>query len=202
MPDSTSGGCPPGEQSFEACLAELQNMVRLLEDGTLGLAESIAGFERGIALLRHCYRTLEQAEQKIEILSGFDQAGNAVTAPFDAAATLETGQGTAGRRRKKPACADALNRFRPVAERPVPSRSPNPNLGLTCLFLTKDSSSKMTPRSGRSKEGVSGVGRREPMLRDFPPTRHAARPVGSVLRKRPRFHANILTPRRLCCPRF
>jgi exodeoxyribonuclease VII small subunit len=103
MPDSTSGGCQPGEQSFEACVAELQDLVRLLEGGTLGLAESIAGFERGISLLRHCYRTLEQAEQKIEILSGFDQAGNPVTVPFDAASTLEMGQGSAGRRKKKPA---------------------------------------------------------------------------------------------------
>ncbi len=100
---STSRACQPGEQTFEACLAELQNLVRLLEDGTLGLAESIAGFERGISLLRHCYKTLEQAEQKIEILSGFDQAGNAVTAPFDAASTLEAGQGAAGRRKKKSA---------------------------------------------------------------------------------------------------
>jgi exodeoxyribonuclease VII small subunit len=102
MPDSTPAGCQPGAQSFEACLNELQDLVRLLEGGTLGLAESIAGFERGISLLRHCYGTLEQAEQKIEILSGFDQAGNPVTAPFDAASTLETGQGTAGRRKKKP----------------------------------------------------------------------------------------------------
>jgi exodeoxyribonuclease VII small subunit len=102
MADATSGGCQPGEQSFEACLAELQDVVRLLESGTLGLAESIAGFERGISLLRHCHQTLGQAEQKIEILSGFDRAGNPITAPFDAESTLETGQGAAGRRKNKP----------------------------------------------------------------------------------------------------
>jgi exodeoxyribonuclease VII small subunit len=128
MPESTSGGCQPGDQSFEACLAELQNMVRLLEDGTLGLAESIAGFERGIALLRHCYRTLEQAEQKIEILSGFDQAGNPVTAPFDAAATLEAGQGTAGRRRKKPA-APTPEPVSPAGRTPRAEPEPEPEPG-------------------------------------------------------------------------
>jgi len=100
MSDSTSGGCPPGEQSFEACLSELQDLVRLLEGGSLGLAESIAGFERGISLLRHCYQTLEQAEQKIELLSGFDRSGNPIMMPFDAASTLETSQAAADRREK------------------------------------------------------------------------------------------------------
>jgi exodeoxyribonuclease VII small subunit len=99
MPEPSSG--EPGDQTFEACLAELQDLVRMLEEGRLGLSESIAGFERGIALLRHCYRTLEQAEQKIEILSGFDETGSPVVTPFDAASTLETGQGAAGRRKKK-----------------------------------------------------------------------------------------------------
>jgi exodeoxyribonuclease VII small subunit len=102
MPEPNPGGCQPGEQSFEACLAELQDLVRLLDGGTLGLAESIAGFERGISLLRHCYRTLEQAEQKIEILSGVDQAGKPIIAPFDAASTLETAQEAVARRKKRP----------------------------------------------------------------------------------------------------
>ncbi len=71
-------------------LAELQDLVRILEEGTLGLDESIARFERGISLLRRCYQALERAEQKIELLTGFDRAGNPVTAPFDANATRST----------------------------------------------------------------------------------------------------------------
>jgi len=127
MPDSQSGGCQPGEQSFEACLAELQDLVRLLEEGRLGLAESIAGFERGISLLRHCYRTLEQAEQKIEILSGFDQAGNAIIAPFDAAATLEAGQGGTGRWKKQP--AESTHKApREAAKSPGPASAPEPEV--------------------------------------------------------------------------
>jgi exodeoxyribonuclease VII small subunit len=128
MPDSTSGGCQPGEQSFETCLAELQDLVRLLEEGRLGLAESIAGFERGISLLRHCYRTLEQAEQKIEILSGFDQAGNPVTTPFEAASTLETGLGSAGRRKKKPGAAPHESASEP-AKSPESAPAPEPEPG-------------------------------------------------------------------------
>lgn len=133
MADSTSGGCQPGEQTFEACLTELQDVVRQLEEGRLGLAESIAGFERGISLLRHCYQTLEQAEQKIEILSGFDQAGNPVVAPFDAAATLETGQGTAGRRKKSPAPAtqeSVPQRKRAVQPAPDPEPEPGSEVSL------------------------------------------------------------------------
>ena len=125
MPDSQSGGCQPGEQSFEACLTELQDLVRLLEEGRLGLAESIAGFERGISLLRHCYRTLEQAEQKIEILSAFDQAGNAVITPFDAAATIETGQGSASRRKKQPAETTQKSPSE-TAKSPERARAPEP----------------------------------------------------------------------------
>jgi exodeoxyribonuclease VII small subunit len=127
MADSTSGGCQPGEQSFEACLAELQDVVRQLEEGRLGLAESIAGFERGISLLRHCYQSLERAEQKIEILSGFDQAGNPVVAPFDAASTLETGPVVAGRRKKSPAATtqEAVSQ-RTKAAQPAPAPEPEP----------------------------------------------------------------------------
>jgi exodeoxyribonuclease VII small subunit len=128
MADSTSGGCQPGEQSFEACLAELQEVVRQLEEGRLGLAESIAGFERGISLLRHCYQSLEQAEQKIEILSGFDQAGNPVVATFEAASTLETGQVTAGRRKQSPAAAtqESVSQRTKVAQ---PAPAPEPEMG-------------------------------------------------------------------------
>lgn len=95
--DETSEALPPFEQSF----AELQQIAHDLEEGSLGLEESLERYERGIALLRQCYRTLEQAEQRIAILSGFDAAGNAVTAPFDASATVEqTPTPTAGRRKR------------------------------------------------------------------------------------------------------
>ena len=133
MADSTTGGSQPGEQSFEACLAELQDVVRQLEEGRLGLAESIAGFERGISLLRHCYSTLEQAEQRIEILSGFDQAGKPVVAPFDAASTIETGQGAAGRRKKTaaPATQESVSqRTKPDPRGSAPEPGPEPEVSL------------------------------------------------------------------------
>ena len=60
--------------SFEESISELQQIVNDLEDGTLGLEESMKRFEHGMALLKNCYRVLEKAEQKIEIFTGFDGA--------------------------------------------------------------------------------------------------------------------------------
>jgi exodeoxyribonuclease VII small subunit len=79
----------PPPVSFEAALTQLQQVVSELEDGSLGLEPSLARFEQGVQLLRNCYQILEQAEQKIELLTGFDAQGNPVSAPFDAAATFD-----------------------------------------------------------------------------------------------------------------
>jgi exodeoxyribonuclease VII small subunit len=86
---------PPTEESpptFEASLAPLQQIVNDLEEGNLGLEASLARFEEGIRLLRSCYKILEVAEQKIEILAGLNDAGEPVTEPFDASATFEGGE--------------------------------------------------------------------------------------------------------------
>ena len=57
---------PPA--TFEAALAELEAIVRDMEAGQLPLEESLAAYERGAALLRHCQETLGAAEQKMQIL--------------------------------------------------------------------------------------------------------------------------------------
>jgi len=57
---------PPA--SFEAALAELENIVRAMEAGQLPLEESLAAYERGAALLKHCQEALGAAEQKLLIL--------------------------------------------------------------------------------------------------------------------------------------
>lgn len=86
-PDSTSS--PNQPPTFEQSLTQLQKIVTDLENGTLGLEESLGRFEQGVGLLRSCYQILEQAEQRIEVLTGYDEAGQPRTAPFDATATLE-----------------------------------------------------------------------------------------------------------------
>ena len=64
-------------------------------------------FETGVRLLRGCYTILEDAEQKIEVLTGFDNEGNPRTAPFDATATVEQTEQKAGRRKRSKTSAKA-----------------------------------------------------------------------------------------------
>jgi len=57
--------------SFEQALAELENIVRDLEDGSGELEGAIKAFERGTSLKRHCEAKLKEAETRIEkILPG------------------------------------------------------------------------------------------------------------------------------------
>jgi exodeoxyribonuclease VII small subunit len=56
--------------SLEGSLAELERIVRALEDGELTLEESLKEFEKGVSLVRRCNVLLDGAEQKIEILTG------------------------------------------------------------------------------------------------------------------------------------
>jgi exodeoxyribonuclease VII small subunit len=53
---------------FEECLKNVEEVVKALESGKLGLEESLEKYEAGIAALRSCYRILEDAERKIQIL--------------------------------------------------------------------------------------------------------------------------------------
>ena len=58
--------------SFEEALNELEALVGRMESGELSLEESLASFERGIALTRHCQQALQNAEQKVQILTHND----------------------------------------------------------------------------------------------------------------------------------
>ena len=87
--------------TFEQSLEELRRIVEELEEGAIGLDESLQRFEKGIALLRTCYDVLEKAEQKIEILTGTQANGKPSTAPFDASATVEDSSQTGAAARKR-----------------------------------------------------------------------------------------------------
>jgi exodeoxyribonuclease VII small subunit len=54
--------------SFEDALAELEQTVNRLERGDLSLEESLEAFERGVGLTRLCQKSLQEAEQKVQIL--------------------------------------------------------------------------------------------------------------------------------------
>jgi len=93
--------CPP----FEVAIEELVTIVNRLEEGTLGLAESIEAYERGVGLLKQCYGQLRTAERKIELLSGVDAQGNPITVDFDDEATLAAQEKSGARSRKRSAQA-------------------------------------------------------------------------------------------------
>ena len=64
---------PVKEMSFEEALAELETIVRQLEKGDVELEKSIAIYERGAELKKHCEARLKSAELKVEqIVQGGD----------------------------------------------------------------------------------------------------------------------------------
>jgi len=65
---------------FEAAMRDLEQLVEQLEQGDLPLEESLAAFERGVALTRACQSALKEAEQKVEIL--LKKAGEPVVEEF------------------------------------------------------------------------------------------------------------------------
>ncbi len=65
MSQAANDNPPP---SFEAALAELESIVQGMETGKLSLEESLAAYQRGATLLKHCQGALAAAEQKIQVL--------------------------------------------------------------------------------------------------------------------------------------
>jgi exodeoxyribonuclease VII small subunit len=59
---------PAKKEKFEDYLRQVEDTVKSLEGGKLGLEESIEKYETGIKALRQCYGILEQAEKKIQLL--------------------------------------------------------------------------------------------------------------------------------------
>ncbi len=56
--------------TFREAMNELNSIVEQLESNTLELEESLVKYERGIALLRYLRSSLNNAQQKVEVLMG------------------------------------------------------------------------------------------------------------------------------------
>lgn len=56
------------KQSFEGYLAELEEIVEKLESGDVDLDKAITEYEKGMALLELCRKTLKKSRLKIEEL--------------------------------------------------------------------------------------------------------------------------------------
>jgi exodeoxyribonuclease VII small subunit len=86
---SSNSAESPDAPKFEEALARLEAIVHALEDGDVGLDDSLRHYEEGIGLLRQAYGLLEKAQRRIEILSGVDSQGNPITRPLADVASID-----------------------------------------------------------------------------------------------------------------
>jgi exodeoxyribonuclease VII small subunit len=80
----------PTIKDFESALAELDDIVRTMEEGDLSLEKSMELYERGLQLSRFCHSTLEAAERRIELLN---ERGELRPAPSSLGSTDDAGEG-------------------------------------------------------------------------------------------------------------
>jgi exodeoxyribonuclease VII small subunit len=91
----------PNQRSFEESLMDLERLVRELEDGRLGLDDALARYEQGVGLIRFCQSHLQQAEQRILLLTGAAEDGQPILQPFVHEATAVAKGDSSRRFRKK-----------------------------------------------------------------------------------------------------
>lgn len=54
--------------NLEESLSEVSALIDKMEHGELTLEQSLDHFERGVGLIKHCQKILNEAEQKVQIL--------------------------------------------------------------------------------------------------------------------------------------
>lgn len=74
---------PIDKLSFEEALAALEQVVGQLEGGQVPLEQSIALYERGDALKKHCEAKLGEAELKVEKIVAAGDGAAAGTTSFN-----------------------------------------------------------------------------------------------------------------------
>lgn len=67
--------------NFEGSMARLEEIVALLEKGDAPLEQAMTLFEEGARLLRECTKQLDEAEQKVVLLTA-GKDGEMVEQPF------------------------------------------------------------------------------------------------------------------------
>lgn len=67
--------------NFEGSMARLEEIVSLLERGDAPLEQAMGLFEEGAKLLRECTKQLDEAEQKVTLLTAGND-GEMMEEPF------------------------------------------------------------------------------------------------------------------------
>jgi len=60
---------PAPVATFERNLEQLEQLVETMERGEMTLEDSLAAYEHGVGLYRHCQQALEQAELRVRLVS-------------------------------------------------------------------------------------------------------------------------------------
>lgn len=109
------------ELSFEQSLEKLEQVVRSLEEGRLGLSDSLTQYGEGVKHLQRCYQALTTAERQIERLSGVDADGRPLTEPFvEESMSLEEKRDARSERRSVPTRRPAGRGTRPDRSQELP----------------------------------------------------------------------------------
>ncbi len=59
---------PVESLNFEQAITELEAVVKRLESGDLPLADSLAAYQRGAALMRHAQAMLDHVQSEIDVM--------------------------------------------------------------------------------------------------------------------------------------
>jgi exodeoxyribonuclease VII small subunit len=75
---------PVPDMTFEQAMADLEQVVTQLERGDVALEDSIALYERGAQLKKHCEAKLKQAEEKVAAITLDGNGEPSGTTPVEA----------------------------------------------------------------------------------------------------------------------
>ncbi len=65
---STAAAVPSLPPSYEAALAELEQLVEQMESGALPLEQLLSSYQRGAELLKFCRGRLQAVEEQVKVL--------------------------------------------------------------------------------------------------------------------------------------
>lgn len=71
--------------SFTEDLHAIQDIVKRLETAPLPLEEALIEFEKGVGLIRSCHKFLDQAEQRVTLLT--EESGEVPWQPLESSDT-------------------------------------------------------------------------------------------------------------------
>ncbi len=61
--------------TFEQAIKELTSIVGKIEQGEITLSDSLQQYEKGMSLIKHCRKILQDAEKRIEKISSEQEGG-------------------------------------------------------------------------------------------------------------------------------